>query len=304
MKSLNRIAERFPSIYKTWDENSLIFKFLHAFAKRFEEAQKDAARMLRGHWIDTARGADLGRLGALFNLTRGKGEQDNDFRDRVKNAIQEYRGGGTMKAIQSSLSSILDLAGDEQIEILENPPKRMRVERKVRAGTAWSMNSSSIEDVKPTLTIKVVEEESEANNPAVQNLATGEMIRLKATLKTGQELVVKDGKVTLDKTDVTKRAEGSGAPTLTRRTTDWQYTEALSEKIGLLDSAVFDESIFAVGIPEVSILYQWTAQLPATFEVHIPKSAMTRSGTDEERLGKLINQVKAAGVTSTIKISK
>ncbi len=301
---MNRIADRFPSIYKTWDENSLIFKFLHAFAKRFEESQKDAARMLRGHWIDTARGGDLDRLGALFNLTRGRGEGDNDFRDRIKNAIQEYRGGGTVKAIQSSLTAVLDLEADERVEIVENPPKKMRVEKKVRAGTIWSISSNSIEDVKPTITISVVEENAEANHPTLQNLATGETILYKGTLKTGQELVLKDRKATLDKTDATKQTAGTGTPTLTRRTTEWQYTEALSEKIGVFDSAVFNESIFAVGIPEVSIQYQWTALLPATFEVHASKAALTRSGVDEEALGKLINQVKASGVTAIIKTSK
>lgn len=302
MKQLNKIADRLPSMYKSWDESSVIYKFLSAFVKPFEESQKDVRRILRSHWIDTAHGNDIDKLGALFNLHRVEGEPDSDFKDKVKNAIQEYRGGGTVKAILTTLKTGLGTTNGGGIKLIENPPERMRVEKIVRAGDTWRMRSESITDVHPILRIKVLEQEAEAKNPTLQNLTTGETISFTDSLKTDEELAIKDGKATLDKTSVTKKVKGTEI-TLTRRDSAWQYTEALSEKIGLFDTAAFDTSIFAVGIPEVSILYQWTAHRPASFEVQIPREVLTRSGMDQERVEKLINSVKAAGVTAALKIT-
>lgn len=302
MKQLSKIANRLSSMYKSWDENSVIYKFLSAFVKRFEESQKDVRRILRSHWIDTAHGANIDRLGALFNLQRTENESDSDFKDKVKNAIQEYRGGGTVKSILTTLKATLGAANGEAIKLIENPPQKMHVEKIIRAGDIWSMRSESIADVQPSLRIKVLEELAEAKNPTLQNLTTKETISFADSLKTGEELLIKDGKATLDKTSVTKKFKNIDI-TLTRRDSTWQYTEALSEKIGLFDTAAFDTSIFAVGIPEVSILYQWTAHRPASFEVQIPKEVLERSGVEQERVEKLINSVKAAGVTATIKIT-
>ncbi len=302
MKPLDKIANRLPSIYKTWDENSVIYKFLSAFEKRFDESQKDVRRILRSHWIDTAHGNDIDRLGSLFSLTRPAGESDSDFKDKVKNAIQEYRGGGTVKAILTSLKASLGTTNGERIELIENPPQKMRVEKIVRAGDTWSMTSQSISDVQPSLRLQVVEENAEAKNPSLQNITTGEAISFTNSLKTGEELTLKEGKATLGKTSITKKFTGTQI-TLTRRESSFQYTEALSEKIGLFDTASFDSSIFAVGIPEVSILFQWTAKRPATFEVRIPKTVLAHSGMELERVEKLINSVKAAGVTATVKIT-
>ncbi len=302
MKQLSKIADRLPSMYKSWDENSVIYKFLSAFVKRFEESQKDVRRILRSHWIDTAHGRDIDRLGALFNLQRIENEDDSDFKDKVKNAIQEYRGGGTVKSILTTVKVTLGTTNGDAVKLIENPPQKMRVEKIIRAGDTWSMRSESIADVKPFLRIKVLEENAEARNPTLQNLATKETIGFTDSLKTGEELVIKDGKATLDKTNVTKKFKGTEI-TLTRGDSTWQYTEALSEKIGLFDTAAFDTSIFAVGIPEVSILYQWTAHRPASFEVQIPKAVLERSGLEQERVEKLINSVKAAGVTATVKIT-
>ncbi len=302
MKQLNKIADRLPSMYKSWDENSVIYKFLSAFVRRLEESQKDVRRILRSHWIDTAHGDDIDRLGALFNLQRTASEPDPDFKDKVKNAIQEYRGGGTVKSILTTVRATLGATNGDAIKLIENPPQKMRVEKIIRAGDTWSMRSESITDIQPTLRIKVLEENTEARNPTLQNLTTKETISFTDSLKTGEELVIKDGKATLDKTSVTKKFNGTEI-TLTRRDATWQYTEALSEKIGLFDTAAFDTSIFAVGIPEVSILYQWTANRPASFEVQIPKEVLARSGVEQERVEKLINSVKAAGVTATVKIT-
>jgi len=43
-----------------------------------DEMEKDLVSIMRGHWVDTARGEDIDRLGALFNIERKDGESDPD----------------------------------------------------------------------------------------------------------------------------------------------------------------------------------------------------------------------------------
>ena len=302
MSQQNRIAERLPSIYKSWNPDSLIYKFLGAFAKRFEESQKDIRRILRSHWIDTAHGGDIDKLGIIFNLTRTEGQSDSEFKDRVKNAIQEYRGGGTVKAVLATLKGTLGTTNGDQIKLIENPPRNMKIEKIVHAGDIWSMKSESIMDAKPSIKFKVLEENAEAKNPTLQNLATGETLSFTDSLQSGEELTILDGKASLGKTNVTKKIKKTEI-TLTRKESSFQYTEALSEKIARFDTGTFDTSIFAVGIPEISIVFQWEAHRPASFEVQIPKAILERTGTNPERVEKIIHSVKASGVTATLKIT-
>lgn len=83
--------------------------------------EKDLAWIMRSHWVDTASGKDLDRLGALFSIPRGK-EKDSDYRGRLKTAIISYRGGGTVGSIKMMARIALGLPPDHPIEMRENPP--------------------------------------------------------------------------------------------------------------------------------------------------------------------------------------
>ena len=69
----------------------------------------------------------------------------------------------------------------------------------------------------------------------------------------------------------------------------------------MFETAIFDESKFAIGIPTVRLSFNWLAHQPATFEIRIPKQAITRSD-DVALVEEAVNYIKATGVRAVIKI--
>ncbi len=65
-----------------------------------DETEKDFKYMMASHWVDTAHGEDLDRLGAVYNFKRSAGETDHDFQGRLKTSIISYRGGGTLSSLR------------------------------------------------------------------------------------------------------------------------------------------------------------------------------------------------------------
>ena len=68
---------KLPEFYRAWDKQSIVFKFLNAFATTLEEGQKDLFAILRSHWIDTAYTKDLDNLASIFDLKRRRKESDD-----------------------------------------------------------------------------------------------------------------------------------------------------------------------------------------------------------------------------------
>ncbi|MEM1542563.1 MAG: hypothetical protein QXV82_08030 [Ignisphaera sp.] len=301
MKRTKRILDRFPSFYKTWDENSRIFKIINAVGKRLEEADKDTNMILRAHWIDTAFGNDIDRLGAIFNLKRRVGEEDSEYRSRLKRAIMDFKGGGTVSAILSSVKMILGLPNDYPIELVENPPITVEKTLKVRTGDTWFMSSNSVLDAVPSITIATETADMAIINPTILNVDTGEKISFNGEIKAGEELKIEDGRAILNGVDVTERLTVTSFPKLLRKGSTWKYSEQVEETIGRFDISSFDESIFAVGIPAVKITFRWVAYQPATFEIKIPKEAILGK-RDLSILEEVICTIKAAGVKAIIRV--
>jgi len=299
MRRTQRIQDRFPHFFMTWDKESSIHKIVAAIGKRLDEADREEVRIMRSHWVDKAYGSDLDRMGALFNIERMPVESDIDYRNRLKRSIIEYKGGGTINAIISSLRMGLGLPDDCPIEIMENPPEEVRRDFKVNPGDTWSFSGESIHDVRPIIELSVESESGGVSNPTLENLDTGEELTYTGEIKTGDKLIVGDGKATLNKRSVKKNISATQAPILTRKMATWSYTEPISEEIGVFDTAIFDESKYAIGISTVNVGFNWVAHQPATFEVRIPRAAVSTS----ERLelaGHIVNSIKAAGVRSSV----
>ncbi|MEM2029507.1 MAG: hypothetical protein QXS05_09040, partial [Candidatus Bathyarchaeia archaeon] len=232
MKRTKRILDRFPSFYKTWDENSRIFKIINAVGKRLEEADKDTNMILRAHWIDTAFGNDIDRLGAIFNLKRRVGEEDSEYRSRLKRAIMDFKGGGTVSAILSSVKMTLGLPDDYPIELVENPPITVEKTLEVRTGDTWFMSSNSVLDAVPSITITTETTNMVIINPTILNVDTGEKISFSGEIKAGEELKIEGGKATLNDVDVTERLTVTSFPRLLRKGSTWKYSEQVEEAIG------------------------------------------------------------------------
>ena len=289
-----------PSFYKAWNKHSLIFKLLDAIGKILDESDKDLDAILRSHWVDTAFNIDLDKLASIFNMTRKSGESDSLFRTRIKRAIIEFKGGGTINAILSSIRLGLRLPNDYPLKLIENPPKKIVKIFEVRAGQTWRISANSISNAVPTITVNVKTEGAKVVNPTIINLASNASLTFNGELHSGETLILSKDGAFLDDTDVSDKLSGRAVPYILRGGSDWKYVESLEKNIGLFDVARFDDSIFAVGISTVSIKFEWIAYQPATFELHIPDEALM--GHDPALVKEIINSTKAAGVNAIIKI--
>lgn len=300
MSKTERILKRLPSFYKAWDRRSLLYSILSSIGKRLEEADKDLDAVLRSHWVDTAVGRDLDKLGALFNIERRPGEPDTRFRSRLKRAIQEFKGGGTVKAILTSIRALLEAPEEAPIRIVENPPREEVEEVHVRSGDTWVMSSRSVVDAYPAITLTVESPNSQVTNPTITNVDTGEEVRFNGVLRSGDELVVSNGRALLNGVDVTDKLSTTTIRLL-RRTCRWSYSEVMREEMGVFDRARFDESIFAIDIPQVKVVFKWTSLTPAAFELHVPRELLGGEG-DLEVLEATLSSIKAAGVKAEVKV--
>jgi hypothetical protein len=300
MKRTKRLLDRFPSFYNTWDGNSLIFKVLSAFGKRLDEAEKELIAVLRSHWIDTAFGSDLDKLGSIFNIKRKSDESDGEYRERLKRAVMEFKGGGTINAVLSTVRAELGLPRNYPLEIIENPPEKKYREFEVRTGETFKLGSESVLDATPSITISVKTEGAKVTNPMLINLDTEEMISFNGIIHSGERLRIEAGKAFLNDRDVTAMLSTPAMPRLYRKGSTWKYAEPLEKEIGVFDAAKFDYSVFAIGIPTVIIAFEWIAYQPATFEIRIPRDALSKK--DVSLMQEVVDSIKAAGVKALIKI--
>lgn len=292
----------------------MFFRLFDSFGKRLDEAHKDLFRVMKTHWVDTAAREDLDKLGAIYDMERKSGEKDSDYRRRLKAAIYEYKGGGTVSAILSLTRNLLSMEEEEKLELSDNPPALVSVELRLRSGDTWTLGSSSIKDATPKLTLFV--EAGDAlfdaakfneskyplgvRNPMITNLETNESVVFRNTMGGGQKLVISEEKAELDGTDVTDRLSMTKMPLILRRGSTWRYREAAKEKIGVFGEAIFDVSLFETALATVKICFEWTAHQVATFELKVPREALARSGLSVENLEEFVNRVKAVGTKGII----
>jgi hypothetical protein len=304
MSRTQRIGNRLQRFYKHWQKDSLIFSLLHSVSKQIDEIDEEITALMKAHWVDTAKEAELSKLGILVGAERLPEENDAHFRVRLKNAVNEYKGGGTVSAILESVRALLGAKSDGDIQIVENPRVEASAEFIVQAGDTWTLGSNSIVDEQPSSLIIVVEGRGQVDNPQVTNMSTGEFIAFKGKLKSGEQLVIKDDKAYIDEKEVTENVSPQKMPRLLRKGSNWKYSEALLERIAVFDTAKFDEHTFAVEVPTVKIRFDWIRSQPATFVVKIKSNALGESGLTESYVERVKNSMKATGVNGIIEVQR
>lgn len=304
MSRTQRILDRFPNFYRTWDRNSLISQVVSASGKRIDEVENELFAVMRAHWVDKTLRIDLDYLGALYNIKRKLSETDSEFRSRLKRAIMEFKGGGTISAVLASVKNALGLPRDFPLELVENPQKEIQKEFGVRTGETWWQSSESVFDAIPNVEISVETKGAKITNPTIINTDIEESLVFRGIVQNGSKLRLGDGKAYLDGKDVTESLSTTTTtiPKLLRKGSVWRYVELLGKEIGVFDASSFDESLFPVGIATVKIVFKWTTHQPATFEIRVPKEALSLRGDNISMTEDVVNSIKATGVRATIKI--
>lgn len=300
MSRAETISERLPHFYKHWDGAAVVSSMVGSMGKSMDEAGKDFVAIMRSHWVDTASGEDLDRIGPLFSVVRKAAEKDDDYRGRLKTAVLSYKGGGTPNAVRMMVRIAMGLPADHPITIDENPGARLKKTWKVRAGTEFSVSPRNIRDTEPEITIEVETENAKISDPTVTNVDTGVSVMFKGELGKGDVLKIAGSRATLNGKDATGRLTGA-APSLPRKKTKWQYTEAVGANLGVFDRAQFDRSVFSVDIMS-AVTLEWTANQPAAFDVVIEKKLLDKSGVTESYLQEILSMAKGCGVKAGIRL--
>jgi hypothetical protein len=302
MDKAGKIADRLPHFYKHWDNSTAISSIVSAIGKNMGEAEKDFIAIMRSHWVDTASGNDLDRLGTLFSIKRKASETDESFRGRLKAAAISYNGGGTPGAIRTMMRVAMGLPADYPVTIVENPLVQLKKTWKVRANTEWVVNPRNTRDVEPGVTVEVETENVKIADPTITNLDTGQTVTYNGTLARGDVLKMAGDRATLNGKDVSGMLAGR-VPLLPRRKTRWKYSEAVGSNVGVFDTATFDRSVFAVDIAS-AVTLEWPANQPATFEVVVERGQLERAGVTETHLQEILNMAKGCGVKAGIRLAE
>ena len=301
MGGFDRISQRLPHFYTYWDSHSSVAEFIAAQGKRFDENEKELISIMRAHWVDTAYGDHLDQLGEIFSLNRRDAEPDKSYRNRLKTAIISYKGGGTIPAIQMLIRIVLKLPQDYPVNIVENPSVSLKRTWKVSAGHEWDINPRSINITIPDITLSVETENARVKNPIISNITTGESISFNGDISHGDVLKISQGKALLNGKDQTDKLSVNTIPSLPRKKSHWQFMEYIGANVGTFDSARFDQSVFVIEVI-ASLTFEWQANQPASFELHLPKDLLMKSGIKIDSMQELLDSVKACGVKAEIRM--
>ena len=301
MGGFDRISQRLPHFYTYWDSCSSVAEFITAQGKRFDENEKELVSIMRAHWVDTAYGEHLDQLGEIFSVKRRDAEADKGYRNRLKTAIINYKGGGTIHAIQMLIRIVLKLPQDYPVKIVENPPVSLKQTWKVSAGREWDVNPRSIYPTVPDITLIVETADARVTNPIISNVTTGESISYNGDVSYGDVLKISQGKALLNGKDQTDKLSVDTIPSLPRKKSHWQFMEYIGANVGTFDNARFDQSVFVIDVI-TSLTFEWQANQPATFELHMPKDLLMMSGIKIDSLQELLDSVKACGVRGEVRI--
>jgi hypothetical protein len=305
MKQAERILSIFPHFYLAWDKRALMSRLVHSMAMVLNQQQSYFFRVQKAHWVDTAYGSDLDELGKIFNLKRGAEELDDSFRERIKYALVNFKGGGTREAVMTQIMHYFRLRDDE-FELVENPEKPQSQEVIVGNGSGWKMRNRSIRAEEEAEIVMQLEPTGLGGvaNPRISNSSRpDESIQYQGMLNPGETLIIRQGKAELDGKDVTKKVipKKPISIKIPRRTADWKYEESTSPKIGFFDSAKFDDGfVFYRDVPTIRITFKWRALMAATFRVKVRQQALDRGGFKKTDVIKLVNAIKAAGVEADV----
>ncbi|HEX5186281.1 MAG TPA: hypothetical protein VFV86_05265 [Nitrososphaeraceae archaeon] len=325
----DRIINRLPQFYKSWDKESIVFTFIDSFADELRKQKKDLINIRRAHWIDTSYGKNLNLLGNIYKLYRKQDESDGDFRNRIKRFLFEFAGGGTKKSILAQTVAYLNLKEkNEMPKLLENPIRMKKLNLIIQNGDGIKIQSGSIKDEDFTLELSLAEEGFEILDPMIYDQDTNLSIKFHGKLRSGERLRInsKDKSVshinndsTNDNTNInisnsnneinTKKNSISISDVhiddkmkVPRKRSTWIFKENTTPKLGRFDESFFDEHFYEVNIPKCSLNIEWRAKLLSSFELQIDSESFERSGVSIEDFSDLINSIKAAGVISFIEI--
>ena len=274
MSRADKISQRFPHFYRSWDTTSQIALLASAIGKCLDETEKDLVSIIHSHWVDKANGQDLDKLGALISTERNGHESDKDYRNRLKLAVLRYHG-GTLESVRNAVRIALKLPQNYPITINENPGVNRTAVYNIKKDGSWQVdlqNVMSVQDAPLDITLSVRTEWGKIRDPRIINLESKDSVAFIGDIAYGDILKISHlGNASLNGEDKTASLKISGtrrpyrgiqrtaverlerfmlpnlkALTLPRNGSKWMLTfsEIIWAEMGFFDKSHFDKSYF------------------------------------------------------------
>ena len=120
MSVIGDLIKRLSSAYKK-ESTSNNYKILEIPASEFDIVEIEIDNVKDAHFVDSAFGTSLERIGSLLKVFRNEGESDASYRARIKSEVPNFVGGGTIDSIRTALANLLGL-DKSKITITEDFP--------------------------------------------------------------------------------------------------------------------------------------------------------------------------------------
>lgn len=115
MDKIEAVMRRFPqNAYDPEDTKSVLYKFIKAIVDEFNITMNNITKVNNMLGIGTVSSDDLyNRFGVLLNISKNKGETDEQYRNRLKVSVTSLSG-GTKSAIKYAIASGLGINNDNE----------------------------------------------------------------------------------------------------------------------------------------------------------------------------------------------
>lgn len=114
-----RILDNFPDLLPK-GEGSVFRRYIDAHDEQLTKFDAEISNVVASHYIETAEGADLDRIGKLFGqLGQRSGRDDGAYRSYLKSIVQSFSGRGTVPGIRFAVSGAIGKP-PENVEVIEH----------------------------------------------------------------------------------------------------------------------------------------------------------------------------------------
>ncbi len=114
--SIERLLSRLTTPYDS-SAASNIAKLLTPDAEEFDKFHNMLDDVIESHWVLSADDISLDQIGALLETPRRTGENDEDYRNRLRSTVSSLIGGGTKAQLRATIKEIIPGLTDADITI-------------------------------------------------------------------------------------------------------------------------------------------------------------------------------------------
>lgn len=145
---INDLAKRLTTPYRS-DPDSNNYKLLSIVAEQKDDINDVGVNVGKAANVEQATGISLDRLGELIACFRHTDEQDNLYRNRLRDYLHSLIGGGTHEQLEHTIEAAIPGITDADYDVIDgygvsahgDPNHFAHIKVRIRLGFDWVMNN-------------------------------------------------------------------------------------------------------------------------------------------------------------------